>query len=140
MAKHFLPLLLLLLCILIPLLSTANDPPLVWAVRLAHSDHTRVAKETGLVSSGHVNELLDNVYEFKLGQEDHSHLLSHLKSRDLVIDHVHSNVLSHPHVQWAEHQFSITRDKRDIYFNDPLFSHQWHLVINELINGDLTNN
>ena len=121
----------LFLCFLFLLRGAVGDsPPLVWAVRLVHIDHARVARETGLVSSGPVNELLENVYEFKLGQEDHALLLSHLKSRDLVIDHVHSKVSSHPHVQWAEHQSSLSRDKRNIYFNDPLFPHQWHLVIN----------
>lgn len=121
---------------LLLIFSYVNDvfgSSLSWAVRLSHKSHHSVASEVGLRSSGPVNELLRDVYEFKLDDEDHVKLLHELKSHQRVIDHVHSLVVSHPHVKWAEHQHSLSRQKRQIYFNDPSFPHQWHLVSHVMV-------
>lgn len=119
----------LLLSFLPLLLAQDSSTPLVWAVRLTHNDHNTVASDIGLISSGSANELMQDVYEFTLSQDDHTHLIKHLRSRDKVVNHLHSKIASHPHVKWVEHQFTRKRDKRqEIHFNDPSFSHQWHLV------------
>lgn len=100
-----------------------------WAVRLSHTSHHSVASQLGLHSYGPLNnELLTDVYEFNLHSEDHVRLLRHYKSHDHVLRHIHRRIVTHPHVIWAEHQYMLSRQKREVSFNDPSFPLQWHLV------------
>ena len=105
-----------------------DTSPHVWAVRLNHDDHESVAKRVGLTSLGRV---FSDIHEFRLSQTARANLRRQLGHDDAVIEHVHSSVVSHPAVEWAELQKPLRRERReDIYdvFNDPSFSQQWHLV------------
>lgn len=97
----------------------------IWAVRLNHSDHVSVAQNLGLTSHGQV---FHDVHEFRLYKKDHAILTEVLGSSEHVVKHVHSRVMSHPSVVWAEFQQPLNREKRTRRFNDPSFSQQWHLV------------
>ena len=110
---------------------TKYSPP-VWAVRLNHDDHLSVAENVGLTSLGRV---FSDVHEFRLTKTNHDTLRRQLgHDDDTILKHVHSSVVSHPSVVWAELQKPLKRERRssdsihDFDFNDPSYTQQWHLV------------
>ncbi len=111
-------LLLLLYCVLLTKTSTSVD---TWAVKLTSThnhQHTirladTVAKETGLNNNGRI-EPFQNVYKFTS--------TSTRSKRD-----INDMLRAHPSVTWSSKQAILKRTKRSMNFNDPKFSHQWHL-------------
>ncbi len=112
-------------------LGDKNDfSPHVWAVRLSDNDHHSVAEKAGLTSLGKV---FSDIHEFRLSKTHHENLRNRFDhDDDAVLKHVHTSIITHPSVTWAEWQKPLRRVTRSSgnskQFNDPSYAQQWHLV------------
>ena len=90
-----------------------------WAVSLTGGTASEIADELGMENRG---EILpgNKIYEFSYVHK------SRTKRGDVA--GLHSRLLDHHHVNWAELQKPLVRVRRDMDFNDPSYTDQWHLV------------